>query len=153
MTRLSFSPLEALLLTALSFLLSYGAAEARGAPKHDVLRINQSCPKSERLCLSAALIWMPDGWGRVTYREHGDKFGANRSITQDIIVRGRLNGDSPRVFLLRTESAFDDFSNPERDLGRVAFFGRSAAGRPIIMTDRGRIEILTKSVDLTAKAS
>jgi len=146
MTRLSFSPCAALLFVALVFLFPYSA---NAGPKRETLRLVEACPTSERLCLRAELSLTPDRRGRLTYRLHGNTFTDTGAITQDIVVSGRLNGGAPRVFLLRSYRPFDDFQNPERDLGFVAFFGRSRGNRPVVLTSHGRLEILTKSVDVS----
>lgn len=71
----------------------------------------------------------------------------NENETKLYVVRGRLAGGKPRQFRLRVFQDSRDTDIGSDNPGALPYRGRTARNRPIILTDRGPLEILTKEFD------
>lgn len=120
------------------------------AQARETLQLETVCPLSGPVaCLTTELNWNDDGSGRVSQAplEGYDAFGEHGPIQQSILLKGRLVGGAPRLFRL-TYRREDDGHTPFWNIGSAAFLGRSPLNRPIVLTNRGPLEILTLAIDV-----
>jgi hypothetical protein len=115
--------------------LHIGAVQAA-----DVLRVRAlaDCPQATD---DAACIEMRMHWDAA--RTDRPRMVAKDKAVRVIAVRGRLGEGGVRAYEL--EVASHDPADA-RDLGLVAYLGRSREWRPIIVTDRGALAIETRGV-------
>jgi hypothetical protein len=104
-----------------------------------------ACPAgSERVCLPFPFRLAEDP-KRFGFRRRPDD-AAGRSIKL-YAIKGRLAGGTPKQYQLRVFQDSQDSSIGSSDPGALPYRGRSAQNRPIILTDRGPLEVLTKGFD------
>lgn len=137
---------------ALAFAALVAMAAAARAAAPETLSVVRDCPSKgwHRACLPIAFYYRDDGAKRLVIRKTRSGSSAYEQPVRDhIVIEGSLlEGRGRGVFRLRLDDPLGDNEvRPENDLGLFAFVGRSTRGRPIILTDRGPIEILTPSVD------
>ena len=65
-----------------------------------------------------------------------------------VVVLARVNNGAAKRVELAVDQPRLSFNSAD-DLGPVAFLGRSIRNRPIVLTDRGDVEILTPSIEIS----
>lgn len=142
------------MLLALS--LAHLAAGLLGTPSHarETLRLKADCPEARPVaCLESGLSLESPDPARVSVAIKASPQTSATATVPDIVehtilVTGRLDNGPLASFrvLSRRETFFEDqyFEN----IGQVAFLGRSKTNRPIVLTDRGALEIVTPRLDV-----
>jgi hypothetical protein len=127
-----------MLIAACTIALQSGAALAQDAVR---LRALQDCPPAsdDDACVEMMMRWDAARTDRPRIVANADK--AERVIA----VRGRLGKGRVRAFELAV--APHDHGD-EKDLGVVAYLGRSSEWRPIVATDQGALAIETRGVQV-----
>lgn len=133
-------------LTLAVFAAAVGLARAEPPGTLKVLR---ECPAKgwHRACLPIAFFFSDDQSGRLRIKTDGNPY--SRGTLDHILVDGSLlEGRGPGTFRLRLDYPISDSeADSPNELGGFAFIGRSKTGLPVVMTDRGPLEIRTPGID------
>ena len=138
------------ILLALALSSLQATAPSSFAQAQETLQLQTFCPPSGPIaCLTAELNWTDDGSGRIsqTPLEGYDAVTEAGPIRQSVLLSGRLNDGPSRPFRLSYRRE-DDGHTPLWNIGSAAFLGRSSANRPVVLTNRGPLEILTPAIDV-----
>lgn len=130
--------LRMLFLLACALAIFAPMASAREAGRIQTLTPRDDCPTSGPYlaCLTIPLQWIERASKGATYRKR-------RGDNEPVLLRGRLAGGAPQVFRLTSFAG----NAAGTDLGTVAYLGRTAANQPIILTNRGPLEIEAPFID------
>jgi hypothetical protein len=134
-------------------VLTVAACVARPAVADTPVTLRPAeCPRSSHeygACLPVE-IYVFDDPSRVIYTRQAPRdVGYADRIRQVVNLEGILAGGAPRRYRLKLPSREDGEFNPEVDIGPLAYLGRSERNRPIVLTDRGPLEITTPSIDFS----
>lgn len=138
-----------LMVIVAAFAAVLGLVRA-GEPEN--LTVVRDCPATgwHRACLPIAFYFRDDGSGRLHFKKVSREDAPFDFVQfQDVIlVKGALleGGGAGAFKLILNEPVGDGPTDSPEELGAFAFVGRSRAGRPIVLTDRGPFEIETPSV-------
>ncbi len=129
------------LAIASAAIIITSSAEAR----ETTLDALDACPAdTERVCLPFPFRLAEDPRRFGFQRRSDDDSGKS---TKRYTIKGRLAGGTPKQYKLRVFQDSRDSNIGSSDPGALPYRGRSAQNRPIILTDRGPLEILTKGFD------
>lgn len=128
------------ILVALAVLIILQPAQAR-----ETLIPLRECPKAgpHQACLPFPFRLAQQARERtLRKRAHSE------AVTKFYLIKGRLSGGDVLLFRLKViqKYSMDDDANSD-DPGVLPYRGRTARNRPVILTDRGPLEILTKEFD------
>lgn len=137
---------------ALLAALMAATSLAHAGDKPQTLNAVRDCPVTgmHRACLPIEFLFRDDESGRLHVRSvRHDEYPYQQQWNDYIVVRGSLiDGSARGVFHLKLDLELDDADvMPWNTLGDFAFLGRSLKGRPVVLTDRGPLEIETAAVD------
>lgn len=138
----------------LTFAIAALAATAglvHAADRHETLTVLRDCPAKgwHRACLEIAFFFRDDHSGRLRTRHVDDGSWSGSDVLDHLLVKGSLlEGRGQGTYRLKLDYPVSksEADSPD-ELGALAFVGRSLAGRPIVLTDRGPLEIATPSVE------
>jgi len=119
------------------------------ADDHETLKVLRECPVKgwHRACLPIAFLFSDDKSGRLRMKKEDDGSLYPPDMLDYIVVEGALLETRGRgIFRLELDYPLSETGSPN-ELGGFAFVGRSRAGRPIVLTDRGPLEIVTPGID------
>jgi hypothetical protein len=127
-------------------VVALAAFMAPVAQAQETVTALDTCPASnpERACLLFPFRLAEDAAGLGFQRPEDND---NEEEMKLYVVKGRLVGSKPRQFRLRVFRDSRDTNIGSDNPGALPYRGRSARNRPIILTDRGPLEILTKEFD------
>jgi hypothetical protein len=121
------------------------------AADQETLTILRTCPSTgwHRACLPVAFFFTDDGSERLRIKEVEDGSYFPTKVLDYILVKGALpESRGSGVFRLKLDYRVSESEAVSpNELGGFAFVGRSRAGRPIVLTDRGPLEIATPGID------
>ncbi len=127
-------------VAANTILLALALSAASPASARDTLQMYSWCPKKATApCLAAKLS--ANGVVDVTYAPAPDDHTHDDPLLKSFVATGRLNGGVAKQFTLNVSHPADHIELS------VAFIGRSKANHPIILTDRGALEVTTEGFD------
>lgn len=121
------------------------------AAERETITVLRECPSKgwHRACLPVAFLFQDDGSGSLRVRTLDDNSHYPTKVLDHLLVKGSLLEDKgPGSFRLNLSGyrVSDSEAVSPNELGVFAFVGRSPKGRPIVLTDRGPLEIYTASV-------
>ena len=128
----------ALVLATLAFVSLARIAASREGAQIPIIALRDDCPKSgpERACLLIPLQWIDRASPHAKYRKR-------RGDDERVLLRGRLAGGASQIFRL---SPFAGYA-AGATLGYGAYLGRTEANRPIVLTNRGPLEVEAPFID------
>lgn len=138
-----------LILGLAAFAAALGPLHA--ADTHETLTVLRECPSKgwHRACLALPFTFADDQSGRLHTRSVGPDGYLSETWLDHLLVKGSLlESKGPGSFRLNLSDHQVSMSETEspNELGVFAFVGRSAKGRPVVLTNRGPLEIHTASV-------
>jgi hypothetical protein len=143
-----------LILVVAAFVAAIAPSRAKDQPQ--TLTVMRECPAVgwHRACLPIAFLFTEDGSGRLRTVQVDEGSFYPRTILDHILVKGSLiEGGGPGVFRLKLDYPVSESeADSPNELGALAFVGRSLNGRPIVLTDRGPLEIRTPGIDFELPA-
>lgn len=127
-------------IVLLGVCLASVQASARG-----LLLALRQCPNTgpHRACLLIEFQVAVDGSKRATIETTRN----SSTVSQSVSLEGKLRQSAAESFQLQIQHDNDNFAF-DTDLGALPYLGRSVRNRPIVLTNRGPLEILTRSIDI-----
>jgi hypothetical protein len=129
-------------------------AVARDATAEEVLKRLEKCPPTHRACLSVELFTYNEEFAQTAVKEEPSSWDKqyNTRVVRAVTVRGALAGAAPSTYRLTFKKELSELDG-ETEIGPAAYLGRSPENRPIILTNRGELEIYDGIVDIAVNPS
>lgn len=119
----------------------------------EIATLLRECPALgwHRACLPIEFTYTFDGTERIHEKTWVDKAGDRHGGLDYIVIDAALaDGGGRATFHLKLNDFVRSAIADPGDLGPFTYIGRSSSGRPIVLTDRGPLEILTPGVDVVS---